>query len=226
MAGGLPAAGIARWNGSQWQPLSTGLGLYSHGSLVAPGSVFSLATNGAELIVGGFFTSAGDVGSAFWARYAPTGPAPTITQHPASPAVCQGSAISIRSTATGDGALSYQWRKSGTDLTDDDDTFGTQTNTLVFAHAAASDAGSYDCLVKLNDCTEATSNTATLAVFPTNTADGNLDGLTDGQDIAILAGALTNFAPVSAPLCAFDLTGEGIVNTDDIPPFVTRLLTE
>ncbi len=38
--------------------------------------------------------------------------------------------------------------------------------------------------------------------------------------------ALVNFAPISAPLCAFDLTNEGTVTPDDIPPFVTRLLSE
>ncbi|MBI5762066.1 MAG: immunoglobulin domain-containing protein [Planctomycetes bacterium] len=214
------------WDGVQWLNISTES---DPPSRYGPAMVFDDAQDrvvmfGGRRIYDGVdrnYVSLNDT----W-ELAPTGPSPTITQHPASPTVCQGSTISLRSTATGDGSLSYRWRKNGVPMTDDEDTFGTQTPTLAFTHAAASDAGTYDCLVKLNDCTQATSNTATLSVFPTNTADGNLDGHTDARDIAVFVDALVNFAPVSAPLCANDLTGEGIVNPDDIPPFVTRLLAE
>lgn len=214
-----------RWSGTTWEAMGAPSTNPSDGSNTQITANIACGFQN-SIFVGGNFKMAGPLFSARFARLAPTGPAPTITQHPSSPSICQGSTISLRSTAIGDGTLSYQWRKNGVDLPDDEDTFGTQSNTLVFAHAAASDAGPYECIVKLNNCTQATSNTATLSVFPTNTADGNLDGHTDARDIAVFVDALVNFAPVSAPLCAYDLTSEGIVNPDDIPPFVTRLLAE
>jgi hypothetical protein len=50
-AGGVSASRIARWNGSVWQPLDTGLNSY----------VNALADYGGELIAGGQFTAAGTV---------------------------------------------------------------------------------------------------------------------------------------------------------------------
>ena len=35
---------------------------------------------------------------------------------------------------------------------------------------------------------------------------------------------LVNFEPVSTTRCAYELTGDGIVDEADIAPFVTRLL--
>src|SRR5437867_13109882 len=51
-AGGIPVNHIARWNGSTWQPLGSGLG--EEGD-----SVEALTTYNGELIAGGFVTTAG-----------------------------------------------------------------------------------------------------------------------------------------------------------------------
>ena len=50
-AGGVPANSIAKWNGSTWETLGSGL----------KGSVAALAMSGSDLYVGGGFTSAGGV---------------------------------------------------------------------------------------------------------------------------------------------------------------------
>jgi hypothetical protein len=50
-AGGVPAARIARWDGSQWQPLGSGLG----------GIVHALAVYNGDLYAGGQFLTAGGV---------------------------------------------------------------------------------------------------------------------------------------------------------------------
>jgi hypothetical protein len=61
-AGGTPANKIARWNGSTWAPLGSGVS----GGL---SKVHALAVYNGELIAGGNFTIAGEHVSAFWARW-------------------------------------------------------------------------------------------------------------------------------------------------------------
>ena len=150
-----------------------------------------------------------------------------ITEQPVSPQVCQGTTISLHVEATGPGpdTPNYQWRKFGEIIHDTDELFGTNSSTLVFGHANPIDSAAYDCVVTLSVCT-ATSDQGWLSVYETDSADGNADGLINARDIQPFLDALTNFAPVSPTLCAYDLTGEGIVNLDDLAPFVNRLLAQ
>lgn len=62
--GGVPAARIARWNGASWSALGTGLDHLSVHS-----QVFSLATFGGDLLVGGKFTTAGGQAARHAARW-------------------------------------------------------------------------------------------------------------------------------------------------------------
>jgi hypothetical protein len=57
-AGGVYAAGIAKWDGTSWSTL--GSGLYSSLGSGGPGSGGALAVMGDDLFVGGSFSSAGD----------------------------------------------------------------------------------------------------------------------------------------------------------------------
>ena len=213
-AGAAFANYLAAWDGATWQSLGQGV----------DDVVFALGEDHGDLIAAGQFIVAGNYPSSYWARYGPTGPAPLFIEQPSSPAVCANSTLSLHASATGDGALHYQWQKTGQDLADSTDVFGTQTDTLVFARAQPADSGSYTCVVKLNNCTQTTSNAATLNVFAGGSADGNADGIVDARDVQPFVDALTSFAPVSGTLCAYDLTGEGVVNLDDVPLFVARLL--
>ena len=109
-------------------------------------------------------------------------------------------------------------------MSDSDAVWGTGTDTLVFAHAGLADSANYNCLVRLNDCGIAVTQMATLTVYPSGSVDGNGDGTADGRDIAAFVSGLVNHEPVSTGLCAYDLSGDGIVNLDDLGPFVARLL--
>lgn len=64
-AGGQPAAGIARWNGTSWTPCGAGL-QHVAGSA---GSGHCLLVRGTELLVGGDFTGAGGIAAACVARW-------------------------------------------------------------------------------------------------------------------------------------------------------------
>ena len=50
-AGGMPANYIAKWDGSAWSALGSGMN----------GVVYALAVSGTDLYAGGYFTSAGGV---------------------------------------------------------------------------------------------------------------------------------------------------------------------
>ena len=63
-AGGAPANGIARWNGSTWSPLGSGIG----GPAFVSVSALAVLPNG-DLVAGGSFTSAGGVSTNRIARW-------------------------------------------------------------------------------------------------------------------------------------------------------------
>src|SRR6185369_11974115 len=65
-AGGAPASSIARWNGSAWFPLSSGL----QGEVMGfPTAVFAIQDFGEALFVGGAFTGAGGASASCVARW-------------------------------------------------------------------------------------------------------------------------------------------------------------
>lgn len=148
-----------------------------------------------------------------------------VAEQPSSPSVCAGSSVSLQTSATPrGGSITYQWRKDGANLADSANIIGTQSPTLVFLNTQPADSGYYECLLKLEGCGAEMTNTAKLTVYPTNSADGNNDGQVNAKDIQPFINAFVNFAPVSAQLCVYDLTGEGIVDLSDVAPFVARLL--
>ncbi|HXG49420.1 MAG TPA: hypothetical protein VNO52_17485 [Methylomirabilota bacterium] len=66
-AGGVPANGLARWDGTNWSALGSGLAFPILTDNRA--RVFALAVSGGELFVGGAFTHAGGQAAAGLARY-------------------------------------------------------------------------------------------------------------------------------------------------------------
>ncbi|MEK9139216.1 MAG: T9SS type A sorting domain-containing protein, partial [Bacteroidota bacterium] len=59
VAGGINANSVAKWNGTQWSALGSGM----------VGEVYTLAVNGANLYAGGWFTNAGGVNANRIARW-------------------------------------------------------------------------------------------------------------------------------------------------------------
>ncbi len=83
----------------------------------------------------------------------------TITGQPASAsAVCAGSTINLPVSATGPGALTYQWFKEGSPLNPPQ-----TTATLSLTNVQAADAGSYQ-LVITSTCNSLTTNAFSLSV--------------------------------------------------------------
>ncbi len=89
--------------------------------------------------------------------------ATVVTQHPAAQSACPGEAVQLSVAATGDGTLTYRWRKNGDDLNDGGHYAGATTAMLTITNADAGDAGDYACVVT-GGCGSATSNAAAVTL--------------------------------------------------------------
>lgn len=84
---------------------------------------------------------------------------PSITSQPAAQSVIAGQSASFTVGATGSGTLSYQWKKSGANIS------GATASIYTIATTTSSDAGSYSVVVS-NGVGSVTSSAATLTVNP------------------------------------------------------------
>ena len=86
-------------------------------------------------------------------------PATLISSQPSASTICQNNAANFAVTATGQGALSYQWKLNGNSIS------GATGSTLAVSNAQAINAGSYTVDVTAG-CGITSSNTALLTVNP------------------------------------------------------------
>ncbi|HEY9172363.1 MAG TPA: immunoglobulin domain-containing protein [Verrucomicrobiae bacterium] len=116
---------------------------------------------------------------------------PTITVQPQSRTNIVGTTASFSVSAAGTMALSYQWRKNGTNLS------GATLTTLTFANVQAGDAGNYTVVVT-NVAAAVTSAVAVLTVWvpPTITAQP--------QSRTVFEGSSTTFTVAVSGTTPFD----------------------
>lgn len=114
----------------------------------------------------------------------------TTSTDPVNVTDCEGETVSFSVTATGTN-LTYQWYKNGVQVNDgvqiSGSTFsGTTSSTLVIDNAKPADDGSYHCFVD-GQCTDITTNTATLNISPTTAVT------LQPSDIAVVDGGAATF---------------------------------
>jgi hypothetical protein len=85
----------------------------------------------------------------------------SISTQPAASTLCAGNTVNFSVTASGTGALSYQWKKDGSNV-------GTNSATLSIANTQAANAGTYTVDVT-GTCGALTSSNALLTVNPLTT---------------------------------------------------------
>ena len=107
---------------------------------------------------------------------------------------------------------SYQWRKDGVDLQDDDRIDGSDSAHLTISEVIPEDAGEYDCVIidLITGCTN-TTDPATLTVHGPCPADFDDNGAVGPFDLAILLG---NWGP--NPGHPADLNGDDIIDAADL----------
>ena len=138
--------------------------------------------------------------------------APQITTQPKSQAVDEGTPVTFTVVATGNGTLSYQWRRNGTDIP------GATGASYTLDNPTAGDSGAAFTVRVTNSFGSAVSDPATLAVTPraaevvgrwvfyNNSAfDGHNPGIDSADDAAIatdkqalLPGQLATFSNVTS----------------------------
>jgi hypothetical protein len=121
----------------------------------------------------------------------------TSTNNPIAVTQCAGTTANFSVTAAGQGTLTYQWRRNGSNLSNGGNISGADTANLSIANIQnAGNAGNYSVVV-IGECNTATSGNALLTVQPA---------------VAITA------APSSTTLCAgatatFSVTASGLALT-------------
>ena len=112
-------------------------------------------------------TSASTTSAAASLTVNPKATPPIISAQPSDQTVLEGARVTFSATATGNGTLSYQWRKTGADLA------GQTASTLTLDPVALADAGTYAVVVTntLNGTNASTtSSAAALTVNPTSSS--------------------------------------------------------
>ncbi|MEM7163984.1 MAG: hypothetical protein AAF581_00885 [Planctomycetota bacterium] len=121
-------------------------------------------------------------------------PPTTITTQPVGGAFCTGAPISLTVAATGNGAVTYEWRKDGVPIP------GATLPTFSIASAVTGDAGSYDCMV-VAGCGSVISNVAIVTTMSCGgvefiRGDCNNDASVNVADTVFVLGILF---PVGTP---------------------------
>jgi len=110
--------------------------------------------------------------------------ATSITDQPDADSVCSGATAQFTVAASGEGALTYQWQKDSSDLSDGGHYSGVTTATLTVSSADSGDEADYRCVVT-GECGSANSNAAALTL----TAGTTVTEHPSAQDVCVGATA-------------------------------------
>ncbi|SPE50518.1 hypothetical protein SBV1_1150008 [Verrucomicrobia bacterium] len=136
-AGGVPATNTAKWDGSAWSALGSGISGGNNNSV----PVLALAADGAgHLFAGGNFSLAGTNVSPYIAQ-ANVGWPPTILIPAQTQTAEAGATVQIAVDATGFPPPGYQWYFNGTNI------LSCTSSNLVIANILFSQSGTYTVVV-------------------------------------------------------------------------------
>jgi hypothetical protein len=135
---------MAKWNGSSWAPLGTGI----MGTRPYSMAAFDGGT-GSRLYVGGEFSTAGDLPSKHIAAWGIPCSPPQIILQPVSQTAVFDQPVIFSVQSIGTAPLTYEWRKDGVAVQNVFERIeGATTPTLTLFYWSYSDSGSYTCRVR------------------------------------------------------------------------------
>lgn len=201
-AGGVPAKGIAQWNGSSWAAWGTGLSNVNTANAFSARAVVAVADD--DRIVGGDFTNAGGFTSRALARY--SSGAPTISAQPTPQTLDPGQALLLSASAgDGYGSVAVQWLHDGSPITD--------------GPGGASAGGGFVSGAHSTLASPTHASAAVLTIGNTQPSDSGLYSALFSNACGTVASVPVSFN-VSSP-CRTDYNVDGSVNPDDIGDYVT-----
>lgn len=133
---------------------------------------------------------------------------PTITTQPASQTVTEGATATFSVVASGQGTLTYQWRRGGTAVS------GATSSSYTTAATAVSDHGASFTVVVTDSNGSTTSSAATLSV--TALPRGTLTGTVTATDGSALAGATVTAGSASGTTGSDGSYSFAVVATDRV----------
>lgn len=218
------ANGIAQWDGTTWSPLGTGISSTDPPSY--PRYVAALTESPSGILnVGGYFETAGDLVSPYFARYAFTLIEPSITQHPAFLTICPAATANFSVTAAGTDPLSYHWQyespaNNWTDLDEGTNTnigfiTGVHSPSISITNLGSAAASNYRVVIT-NTCGTIISNPAALTLCH---ADFNCDNTTDFFDYLDFVQAFADNDPTA------DFNNDAVIDYFDYLAFVQSFST-
>jgi trimeric autotransporter adhesin len=236
-AGGSPAKSIARWNGSSWATLGTGL---ASDSLVFVNAL--AVTQSGELIVGGSFTNSGGVIAGNWGRWTDSG-IPWVARNPPTTAIESGQTLVLSSACASGydfaGPVAVEWRRDGVPIVNGPGgaspsggivagaagslpTRWTNTSTtLTITNAQPSDAGDYTVTFS-NSCGSTTSNIAAVSITVPCPCPADFDASGGTPDTTDIDAFFTAWL-LGDPTADADCSG-GTPDSTDITAFFTAWL--
>jgi hypothetical protein len=132
MAGGVPANHVAKWDGSAWSALGSGVN----------DTVNALAVDGAgHLFVGGCFTLAGTNAAPYVAEAILAPSVPTFLMLPPTQTAEAGATMYLAVDAAGDPAPTYQWYFNGTN------SLSSTSSDLLLTNILFSQSGTYNVMI-------------------------------------------------------------------------------
>ncbi len=112
---------------------------------------------------------------------------PVITSQPVNLTVNAGSSASFSVGATNaSGAITYQWKVNGVNLSDGGDIYGSSTATLTVSPVALTDAGSYSVVVSAGDGAVTSQPAAQLTVLQGTIVNFQFSGFTTGASNVVV----------------------------------------
>jgi len=214
---------MAKWDGHGWSPVGNFAGNNPFPRSLEIFDEDGDGQNPPGLFVGGRFNSVDGIQSVGIARWGLR--VPYIARQPANLQRGVGESALFNVKAGGGDALSFQWRRSGSDLIDDDRHSGASTETLRISNLRLADRGQYDVVIT-NEAGLKLSNAARLDVSCHSariTPDLNRDQSIDGHDIQALVDAIL-IDDSDAGLCIADVNGDGMLDIADAAVLVARLV--
>jgi len=155
----------------------------------------------------------------------------SFSSQPVDVSGCQGGSMSLSASASGNGTLTYQWRRNGANLVNGvtahgSTILGATTGLLTINAVQFGDEGIYDVVVTQScDSVTAQSTAAIVSVLANLPGDLDCDGTIDATDLQTFIAVLTGVETDPTQAAAADMNGDGLTDGQDVQAFVSLIVT-